>query len=98
MFSKASDTNFKVGDYVRMKGKPFYCGVIEKIGAMILTVKIGSHTSFGAAKWNWERDPRKPKDPKKLRGLCDCGNRAEVMVGSAYVCQRCAKIERSRRR
>jgi hypothetical protein len=90
--------NFKVGDYVRLKEKPFSCGVIEKVGGMLLTVKIAEHTSVGMATWHWERDPSKPKDPKKMRPYCDCNKRAEVMVGGAYICRDCARIERSRRR
>jgi hypothetical protein len=98
MFTKARDTNFKVGDFVRMKEKPHHCGVVETMGAMILSVKLSEHVTIGAPKWRWERDPAKPKDPKKAREFCECGKRAEVMVGSAYICRQCATIERRRNR
>lgn len=34
---------------------------------------------------------------KKLRLYCDCGNRAEVMHASAYICLRCQKLDLYRR-
>jgi hypothetical protein len=100
MFQKANDTNFQVGDYVRMREKPHCCGIVEQIGAMIITVKLTdqAHIAVGAPKWRWERDPSKPKDPKKVRERCECGNRAEVMMGSEYICRRCATLQRKRKK
>jgi hypothetical protein len=58
---KANDTDFKVGEYVRMRERPLTCGVIEQIGGTLLTVKLPgtAHASVAAPKWKWERDTRK---------------------------------------